>query len=399
MEPLNGGRRMNKKCIELNTIKEDGLLYHNPLIDTIESLIPNEFDSVHAADLLELPNGDMLCCWFTGSDEGNADISIALSRLNKDESQWSKPVIVSDDHTRSEQNPSLFLHPNGEVWLMYTTQTARTPDIEEGFNLQYTARIRCKVSTDQGYTWGETKTMFKRAGSFCRQKIQVLSSGRWVFGNWICFPDNTRNGSDITVVQISDDQGKTWREVEIPESMGRVHGNLIETTPGNLIALFRSRFADNIYLSKSFDNGDTWSVPVRTELPNNNSSISAIKLQSGTIAMVYNPTRYNDDVSKTVWPNQRCPVTLALSEDEGVTWPYRRTLEFGEGFEGAYNDINNRRYEYPVMTQGQDALIHVAYSWGSRRCVKYVQISEEWIRGEQTLTGAEGDPILTIQRR
>ena len=39
-----------------------------------------------------------------------------------------------------------------------------------------------------------------------------------MFGNWICFPDESRNGSDITVVQISDDEGKTWRETEIPDS-------------------------------------------------------------------------------------------------------------------------------------------------------------------------------------
>ena len=133
--------------------------------------------------------------------------------------------------------------------------------------------------------------MFSRPGSFCRQKIQVLSSGRWIFGNWICFPDETRNGSDITVMQISDDQGKSWRSVEVPESRGRVHANVIETEPGKLVALFRSRFADNIYRSVSLDNGDTWSVPVRTELPNNNSSISAIRLQSGAIALVYNPVR------------------------------------------------------------------------------------------------------------
>lgn len=384
--------------IELPTLTRDGRLYHNNLLDSVEALIPNHFASVHAADLLELPNGDLLACWFAGSDEGNADISIAVSRLKNGESQWEDEKIVSDDPTRSEQNPSLFLAPDGDVWLMYTAQVSRAPEHNPHFNLQYTAEIRRKISKDNGYTWGPTETMFSRAGSFCRQKIQVLSNGRWIFGNWICFPDETRNGSDITVVQISDDKGKTWREVEVPESAGRVHANLIEMEPGHITALFRSRFADNIYIAYSDDYGDTWTKPERTSLPNNNSSISAIRLQSGALALIYNELRFNDDVTKTVWPQQRCPVTFAISDDNGKTWLYKRTIEMGEGFTGIYNDINNRRYEYPVMMQGKDGRIHAAYSFGDRSCVKYVCVDEKWIRGEKKLEGAEGDPSMPCQR-
>lgn len=383
-----------REYIELNTLQEDGRLYHNNLLDSVEALIPNQFDSVHAADLLELPNGDLLACWFAGSDEGNADISIVVSRLKAGESAWSMGEVVSDDPSRSEQNPSLFLAPNGEVWLMYTAQVSRAPEHNPHFNLQYTAEIRRKISKDNGYTWGKTETMFARPGSFCRQKIQVLSSGRWVFGNWICFPDETRNGSDITVVQISDDEGKTWRSVEVPDSAGRVHANLIETEPGKLTALFRSRFADNIYIAYSEDDGESWTSPVPTCLPNNNSSISAVRLQSGSLALIYNAERFNGDVTKTVWPFQRCPVVFAISDDGGKTWPYRRVIEMGEGFVGEYNDINNRRYEYPVMMQSKDGKIHAAYSFGTRRCVKYVCVDEAWIRGKKMLPGAEGDPAM-----
>ncbi len=385
------GENMAREMKVLKTMEEDGSLYQNERLGTVESLIPNPYNSCHAADLLELPNGDMLCCWFAGSDEGNADISIAVSRLKAGESHWSVPEIVSDDKERSEQNPSLFLTPEGEVWLVYTAQISRSamPGKE---SLQSTAEIRRKISADNGYTWGKTETLFGREGSFCRQKIQVLSNGRWVFGNWICFDDDTHYGSDITVVQISDDRGKTWRGVEIPGSRGRVHANLIETKPGELTALFRSRSADNIYIAHSEDWGDTWSEPVRTELPNNNSSISAIKLRSGALAVVYNPVRANDDPSLTVWPRLRCPVAVAISEDGGQTWPYIRLVEPGDGFLGKSNSVNNRRYEYPVMMQAQDGSIHIAYSYADRRCVKYVVVTEEWIRGEKAEKEGELNP-------
>ncbi|WP_242622592.1 sialidase family protein [Lachnoclostridium sp. Marseille-P6806] len=375
-------------------MRNDGKLYHNNLLDTVEALIPNPYASCHASDLLELPNGDILCCWFAGSDEGNADISIALSRLNKGADQWTEPQIISDDPTRSEQNPSLFMAPNGDIWVIYTAQISRTPEIKVEFNLQYTAEIRRRISHDNGYTWGETSTMFGEPGSFCRQKIQVLSNGRWIFGNWMCFDDHTRNGSDITVFRISDDEGRSWRRVDLPDSAGRVHANIVETDNGRLICFFRSRFADNIWRSVSEDGGETWTAPVRTELPNNNSSISCTALQSGAIAVIYNHVKFNDDMTRTVWPKQRCPVAAAISDDGGVTWPYRRIIEPGEGFFGPYNDINNRRYEYPAMVQAADGTILTVYSWNNRSNIKFVAVDEKWIRGENLCRGAEDDPLM-----
>ena len=177
---------MSHTIIDLPSVRDDGRLYRDTALNFVESLIPNPWNSCHAPDLLELENGDLLCCWFAGSCEGNADVSIAVSRLSEDSSQWETPVIVSDDPTRSEQNPSLFLHPNGEIWLMYTAQVSRDPNNPTSDNLQGTAEIRRKISRDNGHTWEATETMFSAPGSFCRQKIQILSNGRFIFNNFRC---------------------------------------------------------------------------------------------------------------------------------------------------------------------------------------------------------------------
>lgn len=114
----------------------------------------------------------------------------------------------------------------------------------------------------------------------------------------------------------------------------------------------RSRFADNIYISDSKDWGDTWTKPEKTVLPNNNSSISALRLESGRIAIAYNPTHTpNPEYGKVAWPGLRCPVAVALSEDEGKTWPVIRLMERGEGFCGDENTTNNKQYEYPYLMQ------------------------------------------------
>ena len=71
-------------------------------------------------------------------------------------------------------------------------------------------------------------------------------------------------------------------------------------------------------------------------MPNNNSSISALKLKSGRIAIAYNhssaPKAYT---KKGAWPGLRCPITVALSEDGGKTFPLIRNIERGEGYVGA----------------------------------------------------------------
>lgn len=96
---------MARNIIDLPTLGDDGKLYRDTAVDMVESLIPNPWESCHAPDLLELENGDLLCCWFAGSREGNADISIAVARLPADAEQWEQPVIVSDDRPAVSRTP------------------------------------------------------------------------------------------------------------------------------------------------------------------------------------------------------------------------------------------------------------------------------------------------------
>ena len=82
------------------------------------------------------------------------------------------PEQLSDDSTRSEQNPILFTAPDGELWLLYTAQKAGNQD---------TAEVRRRISTDSGRTWGPVETLFpanETGGVFVRQLPVVLPSGR-----------------------------------------------------------------------------------------------------------------------------------------------------------------------------------------------------------------------------
>jgi predicted neuraminidase len=365
----------------------------------VKAYIPTTYKDNHASNLIELSTGDILCTWFAGLSEGSSDIKIMLSRLNKGSNRWTEPMMISDDFTRSEQNPALFETPDGDVWLLHTAQLSRGKmthqewyqKVQRGeasghFTMQETAEVRLRISKDKGVTFGEMIPLFTKPGAFCRHPITVLSNGDWLFPMWYSVSGGDENtpqyGGDHSVVQISSDQGKTWTEMDVPGSTRRVHMTITETTPGHCVAFFRSRSSDHIYRSYSTDYGRTWEIPKATCLPNNNASIQAIRFQSGPIALIFNNCCGSDQDGPVVWGAQRVPVTLALSLDEGLTFPYMRHIETGENFIGEQNRKYNTTYHYPSLMQSKDGIIHVSYTYHGRDCIMYQRITEAWIKGE-----------------
>lgn len=370
---------MSNKIV-INESIPNGKLYHDAYTNIDFSLIPSgPFSTAHAPTVTKLENGDLLCAWFAGSFEGSPDISIVLSKFDHLSQEWNEPKIISQDDTRSEQNPSFFHAPDNSVWLIYTSQEGRQPDKD---NMQFTSIIKYQKTSDNGESWSEPEVLFNQQGTFARQAIQVLSNGRWIFSTWVCEDSEFGLTNDPTVMHVSDDEGLTWKEVRMPDSNGRVHANVIELENGHLVAFMRSRFADYIYRSESTDYGDSWTAPEPTTLPNNNSSVSAIKLDNGAIAIAYNANSANNpEKGKVAWPGLRNPVVVSVSEDAGKTWPIGRIIEHAEGFIGVENKTNNSQFEYPTIYQDPQGYLHLVYAYKNRMCVKYNGFSVEDIYG------------------
>ena len=84
----------------------------------LTAMLPSSCPQNHAANILPLPDGALMCVWFAGTQEGIADISVWGSRLPAGGMQWSDAAKLSHDDTRSEQNPVLFLAPDNVLWLL-----------------------------------------------------------------------------------------------------------------------------------------------------------------------------------------------------------------------------------------------------------------------------------------
>ena len=366
----------------------DGVIRpHGSEADRTEAYLPSPVIQNHAAYLHFLPNGDLACAWFGGTMEGRGDISIWMSRLAQQAGRWSEAERLSDDPDRSEQNPVLFNAPDGTVWLFHTSQPGGRQDECE---------IVARKSGDGGLSFGPAKRIGQFQGVFVRSPLQVIPSGRWLLPGFHCIAakgERWTGGEDMAVALYSPDQGETWTSVELPDSLGAVHMNPVTDRNGSMPAFFRDRFAQSVKRALSRDGGETWSAPQPTPLPNNNSSVQAVRLQDGRIAMVLNPVNAHmsdqrraslydeietDAVAGTggaVWGVPRAPLSLVISGDEGLSFPYRRDLDTGTGYCLSNNSAEglNKELSYPSILQDPSGDLHIAYTY-HRRAIKYVRL-------------------------
>lgn len=360
----------------------------SPMAGRVETLLPSPCVQNHAAFLSPAADG-LACLWFGGSLEGNSDISIWRSVLGPD--GWSEVERLTDDPDRSEQNPVQFNAPDGRRLILHTAQPGGNQD-------QCVVRMR-----EDG---GAPRDLSLPSGTFIRAPIVVRGDGAWLMGLFNCVsrPGQRWTGShDTASLAISEDGGQSWRVVDVPESMGCVHMTLVPLGGDRFAAFFRRRQADYVYRSESPDGGETWSTPAATDVPNNNSSISVIRLRDGRIAMACNPANaemYPDARRESlydelgagddrpnaaggchpIWGVPRAPMTLALSDDEGRSFPTRIVVEDGPGdcLSNNSEDGANAEMSYPSLIEDAQGSLHLAYTY-HRRAIKYVRLSREWL--------------------
>ena len=354
----------------------------------VQAYLPSPMVQNHAAFLAFLPGGDLACAWFGGTMEGRGDISIWMSRLATGATTWSPAQRLTDAADRSEQNPVLFVAPDGVVWLFHTSQPGGRQD---------ECQIMARLSQDGGNSFGPARRVGDFTGIFVRQPVQITPSGRWLLPGFHCIAppgDRWTGGLDVAVALYSEDQGASWAASEVPDSLGAVHMNPVPALNGIAPAFYRDRFSAHVRRSLSLDGGDTWGPPAPTNMPNNNSSVQAVRLADGRIAMVLNPVNATmsdqrraslydeietDAVAGTggaIWGVPRAPMALALSDDNGASFHIAAVLDEGSGACLSNNSVEglNKELSYPSILQDPSGDLHIAYTY-HRRAIKYLRLA------------------------
>lgn len=305
----------------------------------------------HASTVLPLADGTVLCAWFGGSHEGEADVAIWVSR--REQGHWTDPaslVHVEESHW----NPVLQQLEDGRVRLYYKVG-----------NIIADWRTMVCESKDGGKTWGMPRELVEGDISGgrgpVRSKVIKLASGRYLA------PCSTERGVWTAYTDYSDDQGATWTrsnpiavsglvadgkrtveqsDVAVAEQSfygrGVIQPTLWESQPGMVHMLLRST-EGVVFRSDSGDGGTSWCPPYATQLPNNNSGIDLDRLDGGLLVLACNPVADN-------W-GSRTPMRLLYSRDNGDSWQTLLDLDSGKG-----------EFAYPaVVARGKD--LYVTYTW------------------------------------
>ena len=354
------------------------------------AFLPSPMVQNHAAFLLRGEDGILRCAWFAGGLEGKADISIHLGELDPETGRWGPARPITDDPDRSEQNPVLFDAPDGRRLLIHTAQPGGDQD-------------RCVVRLRE--IGSEPVDLPFPPGTFVRARPIVRDDGAWLLPLFHCVhaPGSRWTGrNDHASVAITADEGRTWRRVAVPDSTGCVHMTVVPLTGSHFVAFFRRRQADFVHRTESLDGGETWSVPVPTDLPNNNSSIAATRLRDGRIAIVCNPVNAAMDPSRRaslydelgaddrpeaeggctpIWGVARGPLILAVSTDAGRSFPRRMTVADGPGtcLSNDSEDGRNMELSYPAMSETASGDIDICFTW-HRRAIAHVRMPADAIR-------------------
>jgi predicted neuraminidase len=301
--------------------------------------------SCHASTLAELPDGELLAAWFAGSEEGAADTAELGARLAPGAHGWSKPAVLVDTPGKSDGNSVLHVDRKGRIWIFYVTKERdREPQWAQ-------CRVKCRISTDGGYGFGPEHILREELGWMVRNKPLYLTHGDLLLPVY-----DERNWTSLML--LSADDGETWNaSAPLVGRGGNIQPTVVQLADGSLLAFMRSGSPSHrLWRSTSRDNGRRWTPPVETVLPNPNSACDMVRLSDGHLVLVFNNS-----------PSRRSPLTVALSTDEGRTWPRTRNLEIGAG-----------EFSYPAVIQARDGLIHVTYTY-QRKSIKHAVFNEAWI--------------------
>ena len=371
-----------------------------PRDDGLWAILPAPTIQTHAAFLARLPDGSLACTWFGGTREGKSDISIYASVLDEGSMNWSAASRLTDDPDRSEQNPIIFNAPDDKLWLFNTAQPAGNQDEARVF-------MRPIFRKGDQLVAGEKRDTGLPNGSFIRAQPFVRADHAWVLPIFCCNPRpgiRWRGAYDSAAIAVSDDFGSSWSVTQIPKSPGAVHMSPVALNEPEMVAFYRRRQSDMVHRSESHDGGHSWSSPVRTDVPNNNSSIGVAKLADGVIGLICNPVSAAQsqfrqaslskqlketgvgleevqEGCKPIWGVERAPLALCLSYDGGQTFPVRYVIEDSAGSPSNNSiDGKNKELSYPVMLPREDGGLDIAYTL-YRRAIRHVRLDAVTLKG------------------
>ena len=302
----------------------------------------NRYGFNHAPSVATLPDGRLLCVWFSGPYEA-AVSQVILGAISTDEGRtWEQAKVLQDFPRRSDFDSALIV--DGErTWLFFTAgRWNRYPFIKsegeavgvKSYHLYY------RYSDDSGRTWSEPVEVSQ--GDFSRSNGVRLSTGELLLPVYRQDPEAAR-------VMKSVDGGKTWTPSALVSSPAGADEPTIAELPSGAV-LKALRTSDGfLWTAVSTDKGDSWSQPQKTDVPATCTSHNVFRLSDGRVLLTHDEN-----------PRYRTPLTMRITDD-GETWSEPLVIaECPIPEEG--DPVWNLQVTYPSVTETADGTLVVVWS-------------------------------------
>ncbi|PKN37139.1 MAG: hypothetical protein CVU62_11065 [Deltaproteobacteria bacterium HGW-Deltaproteobacteria-2] len=301
------------------------------------------FDSIsgmaghHSSSLTIFPDGEMLASWVSYSGEHELSGTVIYRSRKMPGGSWETPQVHSDRST-GEGNPVLYSEDD-RVWIFQAV-------VPGGWD---TSHIEFQESTDRGANWTDPVVLGSTLGPDVKYPPVRLNDGTLLLPAY----DELTSAS----LYYTSVDGTSWsKRSSVASNPGNTEPSFVQLSTGRLISVMRNEGQGWLWVTASDDNGTSWSEPKDSGFLNPASATQIIRLANGHLVLIYND-------SATI----RRPLSIALSADEGRTWPYRKVLKDGTD-----------TYSYPFAVQGPDGIIHILYSL-NRDKIMHIAVNEAWI--------------------
>jgi len=278
-------------------------------------------------------NGRTFVSFYSG-DTKETYGNYAVVIMSDDEINYSEPIAAAYKEGDFRCfDPVLWIDPLDRLWFIWNVMPG-----------EEVMAVICEDPDADKLVWSEE---FCIGRGIMMNKPTVLSTGEWLFPIAIWkfdiynnFRKSALNEEDVALSYVykTSDNGKTFVRLGGADVPNRSFDEHMVYEMNNGVLRMLVRLHNGIGESYSYDRGKKWSTGRKTSLGGPSSRFCVKKLNSGRVLLI---NHYNF--------KKRNNLTVLLSEDDGVTFPYSLLLDERDSV------------SYPDAVECEDGMIRIVY--------------------------------------